>query len=208
MHSWGAAAPGPFRVREAALGPVLMYDAGVKVLLIGLRGCGKTTLGRLLSGRWSVPFVDLDDRTAALLGASSAGEGLRLKGESAFREAEAAALHAALAEPGEQILALGGGTPTAPGAAKMIRDWCGGRRWPVVYLALRPESLVERLERLNPLERPPLTGLVLAEEVRLLHKRRDDLYRELASHVIDAEGKSPAEIADLVGRACDSMDWG
>lgn len=180
----------------------------MKVLLIGLRGCGKTTVGRLLSGRWSLPFVDLDDRTAVVLGASSAGQGLRSSGEPAFREAEAAALRTVLDEPGEQVIALGGGTPTAPGAAKMIRDCRDGPRWLVIYLAVRPELLVERLEGLNPLDRPPLTGLGLAEEVRLLHQQRDPLYRSVASHVIEAEGKSPSEIADLIDRAWSGMDWG
>jgi len=52
-------------------------------VLIGLRGSGKTTLGRLLAARRSVPFIDLDDRTVAGSGHASVSAFFRSAGEPA-----------------------------------------------------------------------------------------------------------------------------
>lgn len=152
--------------------------------------------------------MDLDDRTANILGVGSAGDGLRAQGEATFRKAEVEALRAALDERGDAIVALGGGTPTAPGAAEMIRFQSCRRAALVLYLGARPELLRERLGELDAAERPPLTPLGTIGEVDRLYEQRDPLYRSLASHVIDGEGKSPREIADLIDRAWLQMDRG
>ncbi|MBY0262467.1 MAG: hypothetical protein K2Q20_08995, partial [Phycisphaerales bacterium] len=85
------------------------------IVLIGLRGSGKSTLARLLAKRLGLIPVDLDDRTPGFAGQPTVAAVFANLGEPAFREAEARALRQALAEPGI-VLALGGGTPTAPGA--------------------------------------------------------------------------------------------
>ncbi|MFZ2874232.1 MAG: shikimate kinase [Phycisphaerales bacterium] len=173
-----------------------------------MRASGKSTVGRMLSRRWGLPLVDLDDRTAGVLGVASAGEGLLARGEAAFREAEVRALREALGEEGDSVVALGGGTPTAPGAAAMIRECVNGPKWPVVYLSLSPWALERRLIGLNAEDRPALTAMGTVGEVRTLHAQRDPLYRALASHVIDAEGKTPEEIADEIRVMWDRVDWG
>ena len=66
-------------------------------VLIGLRGSGKTTLGRLLAARRKVAFVDLDDRTVSASGHPSVSAMFRAEGEPAFRAAERAELAHALA---------------------------------------------------------------------------------------------------------------
>lgn len=118
------------------------------------------------------------------------------------------ALRGALDEEGDSVVALGGGTPTAPGAAAMIRESSSGPRWLVVYLALSPGALEQRLLGLNAEDRPALTAMGTVGEVGMLHAQRDPLYRALASHVIDAEGKTPEQIADEIGEAWVQMDWG
>src|SRR5690349_2822005 len=90
------------------------------VLLIGLRGSGKTTIGRTLAERLSLSFADLDDLTVKALGATTVSEAWRTHGEAAFRRAEATALKIRITTD-SQVLALGGGTPTAPGAGDVIR---------------------------------------------------------------------------------------
>lgn len=145
--------------------------------------------------------MDLDERTAGVLGVASAGEGLRARGEAAFRKAEVRALQEALDEKGDLVVALGGGTPTAPGAAAMIREASSGPRWLVVYLSLSTEALRDRLRGLHAEDRPALTGMGTVGEVATLYAQRDPVYRALASHVIEAEGKTPEAIADEIGRA-------
>src|SRR5215831_318416 len=102
------------------------------IVLIGLRGSGKTTIGRALGAALALPFVDLDELTAKAMGARTVGEAFRSGGQAAFRAAEARALREALLKR-DQVLALGGGTPTAPGAADaMCAAQRGGAR--LIYL--------------------------------------------------------------------------
>lgn len=157
------------------------------MVLIGLRGSGKSTLGARLAADLRRPFVDLDDRTARALRHDTAGAALRAVGIDGFRAAEAQALEAELGEPGI-VLALGGGTPTAPGAAEMIRQAKTRGAVQVVYLRAEPSQLAERLVAPGAPDRPALVGDDPVSEIRTLFEQRDPLYRELADGVLHAGG--------------------
>ena len=146
------------------------------LLLIGLRASGKSTVGRALANAFGVGFVDLDDRTRAVLGAPSVREAFATAGEAAFRAAEAKALTVALTES-PQVIALGGGTPTAPGAAERIAQ---ARRHGAFVVFLDPplEVLAERL-RAEQGDRPSLTGLGVVEEIESIARVRRPLYAAL-----------------------------
>jgi shikimate kinase len=103
------------------------------LILIGLRGSGKTTIARLLAQRLNRQAIDLDDLTPTYLREKSAADALSKHGEPAFRRAELAALLDALKTPGT-ILALGGGTPTAPGVAELLESAKNQGRIVVIYL--------------------------------------------------------------------------
>ena len=81
------------------------------LLLIGLRGSGKSTIGPLAAAHRNQPFIDLDDRTAEACGLSPS-ECFATKGEAHWRSAELTALNAVLAGP-PAVVALGG-CATAP----------------------------------------------------------------------------------------------
>jgi shikimate kinase len=168
------------------------------IILLGLRASGKTTVGRLLAARLGRVFVDLDDRTAAALGAASAGAALARHGEAAFRLAEAGALGAALGE-GPMVLALGGGTPTAPGAEALLKRGREAGKIRVVYLRASASELRSRLAG-DATVRPSLTGRGTMDEVEELLAARDPLYRGLADVVIEA-GEGGAE--EVVRRVLD-----
>lgn len=156
------------------------------VLLMGLRCSGKTTVGPLLAQRLGCLFVDLDERTAAKAGKSTAGEALGSLGEPGFRAAELRALREVLETGTPMVVALGGGTPTAPGAAAMIMDAQARRAAVVVYLRAAPEVLMERMRAGGHASRPSLTGAGAVEEVAVLFQKRDPLYTRLADRVVDA----------------------
>jgi shikimate kinase len=152
------------------------------VLLIGLRAAGKSTLGASLAARLGVGFLDLDDLTARELGAASAGDALRTAGEPAFREAETSALRAAC-EGAPRVIALGGGTPTAPGAAPFIDSLRREGRAFVVYLN-PPLAILEARLRESAGNRPSLTGRGVVEEMSEIARRRQPLYAALADFTL------------------------
>lgn len=153
-------------------------DGSAPIVLIGLRGSGKTTCGRALAERLGRRFVDLDDITPTLMGETRAGDALRRQGEPAFRAAEVRALAPELLER-DAVLALGGGTPTAPGAVDLLVR--SGAR--IIYLRARPETLRARLVRTQLDLRPSLTGKGTIPELDEVFAARDALYRSLGETI-------------------------
>ena len=160
-----------------------MNDAEPNLVLIGLRASGKSTLGRLLAEQLGCAFVDLDDVTCALLNAVGAGAAIETHGIEAFREAEARALQSVLEESG-RVIALGGGTPTAPGCSTMLAESTSR----VIYLRAKPNTLRDRLKATDNTDRPALVGDYVIDEVQTLFDQRDELYCSIAESVIHTDG--------------------
>ncbi len=186
------------------------------VILLGLRGSGKTTVGRLLARRLSRPFVDLDDLVAAQAGRPSVAALWAEVGQPAFRALEAAALARALAPaptpppssiPPSQpaplpappaVLALGGGTPTAPGAPELLRETRASGRALLFYLRADSATLRTRLAATNLAQRPTITGAGPLEEIDRLLNDRDPLYRALAGVTVEVAGLAAAQVVDVL----------
>lgn len=169
------------------------------IVLMGLRGAGKSTVGRLLAGRLGLPFVDLDEVTSGVLGVASPAEGLRRLGEEAFREGEHEALATVLMRP-TGVIALGGGTPTYQASGHLLTAMRGFRRIRVAYLHATPAELAERLRRTDLASRPGLLGGDPIAEIGELYRRRDGLYRELAELTIEVGTARPEETVEAVAR--------
>jgi shikimate kinase len=159
------------------------------LVLIGLRGAGKSTAGRATADLLARPFIDLDDRTAAVCGMDAAAC-FSARGEAAWREAEATALHAALDDRTPSIIALGGGTPTAPGAEDLLQAAREARRIRVAWLDAPPDVLAERIGH-DP-NRPPLTDLDPLAEMRAIDAQRRPILQPLADATIDVAHATPA----------------
>ena len=164
------------------------------LLLMGLRGSGKTTLGRLASESLSRSFVDLDDRTTEVCG-MDARTCFAEHGEEAWRAAETTALKNVLAESAS-VVALGGGTPIAPGAEELIQRARDDGRARVLWLDATDEVLLARAGS-DP-ARPALTALSGAAEVSAIRSLRDPVFARLADARIDtAEGDLDQVLAAL-----------
>jgi shikimate kinase len=151
------------------------------IVLVGMRGSGKTTVGRALAAALERPFLDLDDEVARLAGCS-ADELLATRGEPAFRAVEVQGLQHAAALRGH-VIATGGGAVLHPQDFSAL-----AATGIVVYLQAPAELLLERGAR-RP--RPALTELPPAQEVAALLARRDPLYRAAAQIIIPAGGADP-----------------
>jgi shikimate kinase len=173
-------------------------------MLIGLRGCGKTTIAPLLAAKVGCGWSDLDALVAARLGCTGVRDAWDKHGVQAFREAETRCLadvlhrHApagknapeARAGHVSHVLALGGGTPTAPGAAAMMQEARTNHRAIALYLRARPETLQARLRAASGdaiVDRPSLTGEDPVAEVPRVFMQRDPLYMTLADVVVQVD---------------------
>lgn len=172
-----------------------MLPEGASLLLIGLRGSGKSTLGRELASRTGRAFIDLDDVTREYLGHGTIAELFEKVGETRFRAAEYRALvnQALPMSRVGPVVALGGGTPTAPGAERFLRDAKQRGSARLVYLRASADALRNRLKDANNADRPSLTGKGVLDEIDDILAARDPLYQELADRIIEVDELSVEE---------------
>lgn len=116
-----------------------MPEAGTGIVLVGMPGSGKSTVGRQIAERLDRPFVDTDAVFERLHG-TPVPDYLHAHGEPAFREAEAAAVAEACAQRGA-VIGAGGGAILDP-----LNRWALWHHGVVAWLDVAPESLVRRLE--------------------------------------------------------------
>ncbi len=164
--------------------------------LTGYRGCGKSTVAKLLATRLDRPLADLDDVIESIAGCSIAAI-FAAEGEAGFRDRETEALRS-VAETHPRVIALGGGAILSPVNREMIAatGWC-------VWLDADPAVIAERLaadETTGP-RRPALTGLTPAEEIVAVMNEREPLYRQVADRRIDTTTRSIPEIVDEIEAA-------
>lgn len=186
------------------------YRAGVKslrgvVLLLGMRGCGKSAVGAALASSTGARFVDLDAEVLRREGFASVADLWRAHGQDAFRRAEVDTLRATLDGAGwPLVVALGGGTPTAPGALDALRD-ATARGAAVVYLRCSLATLEARLRDslAKDANRPSVTGDDPVRELGPLLAQREPAYRAAATVEIDGEGGTVEEVASRVREAVD-----
>ena len=162
------------------------------IFLIGYRGTGKSTVGRLLADRLGWAFVDADEQTEAAAGMSIA-EIFAAEGEPGFRDRESATL-LVLADLTQYVVATGGGVILRPTNRERLR------RGFVAWLRVTPEVAFARLQGdpSSTTRRPKLTPAGGLEEIRTLITTREPLYRECADFVIDTDGQSPDAVASAI----------
>lgn len=169
------------------------------IVLVGLRGSGKTTVGRALAERLGCAFVDTDDLVEAQAGATIA-EIVAAQGWEAFRAAEEAAVAEACALPGK-VVATGGGAVLSAASRAL---WA--RQAVVFYLAADIPLLLERLGSGPDPRRPALTDLPLEEELVACLREREPLYMAVMDHLLQA-CRTPEELVDDVLVALGLAAW-
>lgn len=164
------------------------------VVLVGLMGSGKSTVGRLVADATGRTLVDVDVTIAARTG-KTVRELWEEGGEAAYRTLESEAVHEALARD-DVVLAAPGGAILDPAVRAALADAF------VVWLCADPAALGRRV---RTGDHRPLLGPDPGADLAAMATERDALYEAAADLVIDTERHGPdaaaRSIVDHLGRA-------
>ena len=163
-----------------------------RVLLVGMMGAGKTTVGRELSRRLGWPYFDSDAMVEEHTG-KTVPELFEERGEAAFRAEESRVLAEAVTSDGPAVVSVAGGAVLDPDNRRRLAD--GGT---VVWLRAEVETLARRVGsgKGRPLLKPdPET------ELRRLYLQRRPIYEQVADVVVDVDHLRADEVVDRIVRA-------
>jgi shikimate kinase len=167
----------------------------MSVFLIGYRGSGKSTVGRILAERLGLPFADSDEWIIRRAG-KTIRDIFAEHGEQGFRDLETAVVRE-MAGLHEHIIALGGGALNRPENLAALR--AAHARF--VYLRCQPAVLQHRIESdpATAAARPALSHLGGGvEEIETLLAQREPIWRGVCNAEIDVTRLSPQQVADAV----------
>jgi shikimate kinase len=159
------------------------------VSLIGLPGCGKSTVGRQLARRLQTPFFDSDHVIERRVGCT-VREFFEREGEDQFRNIEAEVIDE-LTQQQRGILSTGGGVVLRAENRDNLKSRCK-----VVYLKSTPDELYRRLRR--DMHRPLLQVEDPLKKLHELFSQRDPLYKEVAHFVIETGRPSVLTLVNMI----------
>ena len=175
------------RVRLAAgeiLGTAPSGDPhrGSRIALIGLRGAGKSTLGRMLAEYLNVPFLELNQEIERVAGCS-VREIYDLYGAGAYRRYERRALEEAVQIYSDVVIATPGGIVSDPATFNELLSHCT-----TVWLQARPEEHMGRVVAQGD-TRPMAANPEAMDDLRRILDGRSAFYSK-ADHLLDTSGQS------------------
>jgi len=162
------------------------------VSLLGLRGAGKSSVGKGLADKLGVEFVELDRLVEAEAG-MRLGELFAIHGEGYYRQVELTALRKFLARRRPAVLATGGGVVQSAEAFSLLKE-----KTRTVWLKAAPEEHWQRVVKqgdLRPIENHPHA----MAELRRRLKEREPRYAQ-AELICDTSGRSPSAVAGRLAR--------
>jgi len=159
------------------------------LILIGLMGSGKSSIGRRLAAHLNLPLIDLDATIVAKSGLSIP-EIFTQQGETEFRKLETEALREAIAQ--HAVIATGGGVILS----KKNRALLKGIDVPVVWLKASPEFLASRIA--GDTNRPLIASGNALEKLQGLSEIRNPLYEECADFVLLRDEMEKQQAMEMV----------
>ena len=163
-----------------------------RVALIGLRGAGKSTLGRLTAERLGWNFIELNKEIERETGLSIA-EVFSLYGQDGYRRLELAALEQVLARKGAMMLATAGGIVAEPVTFELLRSSCF-----TVWVKAKPAEHMSRVREQGDL-RPMADDKAAMAELMTILSSREPLYAR-ADAVVDTSSKDvETSVSELLG---------
>ena len=153
-----------------------------RIALIGLRGAGKSTLGRMLADHLNVPFLELNQEIERVAGCS-VREIYDLYGAGAYRRYERRALEEAVQIYSDVVIATPGGIVSDPATFNELLSHCT-----TVWLQAKPEEHMGRVVAQGD-TRPMAANPEAMDDLRRILDGRYAFYSK-ADHVIDTSGKT------------------
>ena len=168
------------------------------IILVGLPGSGKTTIGRLVAERLGTGFVDTDMIVVRKMQMPIARI-FAIHGEAKFRELEREAMTQALEGP-PSVLAPGGGWAAQPGSLEEARANSF-----IVYIKTLAMTAAKRAGSDNT--RPMLAGEDPVEQMRNLLKEREPVYATADAEIKNDVKTAEAAADEVVGLARERAGW-
>lgn len=168
--------------------PALVHSAP-RVVLVGMPGAGKSTIGRRIASALNLPIVDSDLLMEQGEG-KACGELYSELGEGAFRELEVGYVARALATGG--VVSLGGGAIVTEEVRTLLQ------RHTVVWIDVTAEEGIRRTA--EDASRPVLDGEDREQRYRDLLEQRESFYREVSSFRVRTDERPPQRVvAEVLG---------
>jgi shikimate kinase len=161
-----------------------------KIILVGMMGAGKTTIGKLLSNQLGFNFIDLDRKIEEKSGVKI-NTIFEIEGEEGFREREYVALNEALAEE-KVVISTGGGVVVKEINRSLIKK----SEAMVIYLKANLDILVGRLK--NDKTRPMLDKDNKQLSLQQLLSKREPFYENLADFIIDTSHLKTNDVLKMI----------
>src|SRR3954471_16024667 len=179
---------------ERQIAHIAAADRGRRIGLVGLRGAGKSTLGKLLAEKLGVPFIELNRRVEQEYGATVPLL-IEMSGIATFRRYERACLERAIAENEGAVIATAGGIVSNPETYGLLL-----RRTHTVWISAQPEEHMGRVMKQGDFRPMAKNREAMADLHAILESRRADYARAETS--LDTSGatvpQSFAKLAKLV----------
>ena len=164
------------------------------LVLVGMMGVGKSTVGRMVAAELDRPLYDSDEMIEERTG-RTVREIWSTDGEAAFRALETDTLIEALSEPEQSVIAAAGGVVLSDRNREALRDADAH----VVWLLADVDVLVDRVR--NGMHRP-LLDVDPEGTLRRMYDDRAPLYQEVADAIVSVDNRSPHDVAKAVLRCC------
>ena len=179
---------------ERQTAPMALADCGRRIGLVGLRGAGKSTLGKMLADKLGVPFVELDRMVEQEYGASIPLL-IEMSGVATFRRHERACLERVIAENEAAVIATAGGIVSNPETYGLLL-----RRTHTVWISAQPNEHMGRVMKQGDFRPMAKNRQAMADLNAILEARGVDYAR--AETTLDTSGatvqQSFAKLAKLV----------
>lgn len=162
-----------------------------RIALIGLRGAGKSTLGRLTADKLGLPFLELNDEIEQASG-MAVTEVMALYGQEGYRRLERDALERTMATHDTLVLAVAGGIVANPDSFNYLL-----RHYHTIWLRAEPEEHMARVRGQGD-ERPMAGNPDAMDELRKILTSREVMYARAAASVNTSRRTLEESLSDMV----------